>query len=103
MRRISSYVGLTAIMFLVSAVHADDTKKTDTKKDPPKTTKVISKPVKADSFTGKLIRVEGAQRMLAVRVTAKFPQENAGAAQNLANLKLQLLTTRDPNSIRNLT
>jgi flagellar basal body-associated protein FliL len=102
MRRVVFAVGLGTIMALVSSSAADDTKDTSPKKDSPKKA-VKEKPIKTDSFTGKLIRVEGSQRTLAVRVTAKIPQENTGAAQNLANLKLQLLTARDPNSIRNIT
>ena len=37
-----------------------------------------------------------------MQVTTKVPQENAGAAQNLANLRQQLLGAKDANSIRNI-
>jgi hypothetical protein len=94
--------GLGALLLFVSLGSADDTKDTPAKKEPPKKT-AREKPLKTDSFVGKLIRVEGSQRTLAVRVTAKIPQENTGAAQNIANLKVQLLTARDPASIRNIS
>jgi hypothetical protein len=102
MRRAAFGLGLATAMLLVSWSAADDTKDTSSKREPPK--KVVKqKPIKTDSFTGKLIRVEGAQHMLAVRVTAKIPQENTGAIQNIANLKAQLLTTRDPGTLRNIS
>lgn len=102
MRRAIFVLGLGAVTLLVSSSAADDTKGTSTRKEPPRKA-AREKPLKTDSFSGKLIRVEGAQRSLAVRVTAKIPQENAGAAQNIANLKLQLLTARDPGTIRNIS
>jgi hypothetical protein len=102
MRRAMFGLGLGIVLLLVSWSVADDTKGTSTKKEPPRKA-AREKPIKTDFFTGKLIRVEGAQRTLAVRVTAKIPQENTGAAQNIANLKLQLLSSRDPNTIRSIT
>src|SRR6202011_1394644 len=41
-------------------------------------------------------------RIFTVRVTTKIPQDNAGAAQNIANLQRQLVGNRDPNSIRSI-
>jgi hypothetical protein len=102
MRRAISWLGLGALLLFVAGSPADDKKPAPANKETPK--KVAKgKPIKTDSFTGKLIRVEGAQRSLAVRVTAKIPQENTGAAQNLANLRLQLLSARDPGTMRNIT
>jgi hypothetical protein len=48
---------------------------------------------------GKLIRVEGAQRYIAVNVTQKIGQQNLSALANIANLRQQLIGNHDRNSI----
>jgi hypothetical protein len=114
---------LIVIAWLVPAFSADDAKKDDAKKDGSAKESISSKdsiskkdskevkssrkaPTKektrSDIVVGKLTQVEGTQRYLTVQVTTKVPQENAGAAQNLANLRQQLLGAKDANSIRNI-
>ncbi len=116
MRSILTTLGLILILaFLLPAFADDDTKETkdknpSTKKttstkasDKEKKTSSKEKAVKAgEPIFGKLTQVEGAQRYLTVQVTFKVPQDNPGAAQNLANLRRQLIGNRDPNSIANI-
>ncbi|HLN30870.1 MAG TPA: hypothetical protein VK395_24230 [Gemmataceae bacterium] len=99
---------LLALLLIFSSAFAEQdvpaSKDTSTKssskdKKEPKPKPITSKP----RFPAKLIQVEGAQRYLTVQVTQKIPQQNLQAAANLANLRGQLLTTRDPNQIRNIS
>jgi len=99
---------LALLMVFSSALAEQDApaaKDTSTKSDSSKDKKAAKpKPITAKPhFPAKLIQVEGAQRYLTVQVTQKIPQQNLQAAANLANLRGQLLTTRDPNQIRNIS
>ncbi len=105
MRRTAPWVGLLVLASLLPAFAADD------QDDPPaKTTakhKKDSKPLTSGkTLKGKLINLEGSQRYLTVQVTNKIPQQNAQAAQQLANLQQQIAVARarrDVNQINNLT
>jgi hypothetical protein len=111
MRYVLSGLGLLLTLgFLSLAAAADDTKDKDSSSN--KTTKSADKDSKTgysekkakagEPFTAKLLQVEGAQRYFNVEVSWKTPKENAGAAQNIANLQRQLVGNRDPNSIRSI-
>ncbi len=105
MRRYAPWIGLLILLAcFITVTSADD--KTDTKTKSTAKNKKDTKDKKLTgkdlTFVGKLTRVEGAQRYLTVQVIQKIPQENAGAAQNIINLKRQLIGNRDPNSIRNI-
>jgi hypothetical protein len=102
--------GAVLLLFLVSAVFADDEKKDKSSKKPDapasqtekKKEATPKKFVSAKPFAAKLLRVDPAQKTFSVEITIARGQENLDAARNLISLRQQLLTTRDPGSIRNI-
>jgi len=105
MRRSLACVLMMLLMaLLLPASPADDTTDSPAKKDPASkpSKKTVKGKTRTDLLAGKLIRIEPTQSYLTLQVTNKIPQDNAGAAQNIANLQRQLIGNRDINSIRNI-
>src|ERR1700687_853667 len=105
MRRFLSFSTLLLMLTVfLSFSPADD--KTDSSEKKDSAAKSAKKPAKeklrSDRVKGKILQIEATQRTLTLQVTSKVPQENAGAAQNMANLRRQLIGNRDINSIRSI-
>src|SRR5260370_1091219 len=105
LRRIGPATLLAVGMILGPALARQDAPKQEPPKADSKDSKAgKDKPFssKTTHFTAKLLIVKGAQRYITVEVTRKIPQQNAQNAVNLANLQLQLLTSKDPSQIANI-
>jgi hypothetical protein len=85
----------------VLPVGADD-KKPDPAKMPADKKEAASKMIAAGELSGKLLNVEAAKKTINLEVTVAYAVPNLGAIQAMANAKLQLATTRDPNTARSL-
>src|SRR5205807_3874749 len=90
-------VGLVVFMTVLLPAWAVGDKKTDAnKKDraaaaaAKERKKALEKILSSTRINGRLIRVEGAQRFLAVQVKVPIAVPNLGAAQNSINLQRQL-------------
>jgi hypothetical protein len=114
MNRIFLPVGLLVLaLFAAVRLSAAAQKEDGAAKDAPakpnaKTKKELSeKPISRfkgakPDVLGKLLRVEGAQRYIAVQVTYRITLPNPSAALNIANLRQQLVNNRDRSSIMNI-
>ncbi|HEV3083350.1 MAG TPA: hypothetical protein VGY66_26430 [Gemmataceae bacterium] len=92
---------LIVLAALLAAAPIDDQSDTS-KKDAKPAKKASKEKVRTDLLKGKLVKIDAKERTFTVRVTIKIPQDNAGAAQNIANLQRQLIGNRDPNSINSI-
>jgi hypothetical protein len=102
MRRIVSTGALLLVLAGVLAAASNDDQSDTSKKDTKPAKKASKDKVRTDFLRGKLVKIDPKERTFTVRVTTKIPQDNAGAAQNIANLRQQLVGNRDPNSIRSI-
>jgi|GEM_PF-6825248 len=93
---------LLVLAGFLAAAPSDDPSDTSNKKDAKPAKKTGKDKVRTDFLRGKLVKIDPKERTFTVRVTTKIPQDNAGAAQNIANLQRQLVGNRDPNSIRSI-
>jgi hypothetical protein len=99
MKRILHLAGLLVVLALVLPVGADD-KKPDPGKMPANNKDAASKMITAGELSGKLLNVEAAKKTINLEVTLAYAVPNVGEIQALANAKLALATTRDPNAAR---
>jgi hypothetical protein len=99
------FYSASALLFVLAAFLAAapiDDQSDPSKKDTKPAKKTSKEKVRTDLLKGKLVKIDPKERTFTVRVTTKIPQDNAGAAQNIANLQRQLIGNRDPNSINSI-
>jgi hypothetical protein len=99
MKRTLHLAALIVALAVVLPAGADD-KKVDPAKLPADQKDAASKMITAGELTGKLLNVEAAKKTVNLEVTLTYAVPNLSAIQAIANLKLQLATTRDPNAAR---
>jgi hypothetical protein len=99
MKRILHLAGVLVVLAAVLPAGADD-KKVDPAKMPADKKDAASKMITAGELSGKIVNVEAAKKTINLEVTLTYAVPNLGAIQNIANLKLQLAATRDPNAAR---
>jgi hypothetical protein len=98
MRRTLPWAGLLlALAFvLTSAPAADKGQMPGDKKE------AAAKMLAAGELSGRVVNVEQTKKSFTIEVTLTYQVPNPGAMQNLANIRAQMATARDINTIRNL-
>jgi hypothetical protein len=61
-----------------------------------------AKMIAAGEITGRVVNVEGERKVFTLELTVVYQVPNVGAINNMANIRAQMLTARDFNTLRNL-
>jgi hypothetical protein len=104
-RVISGACFVLLLTFVLPALGTDDTSTDKSKKDAkPKQVekKAKEKLPRGEVIVGRLVAIQNKEHYLTVSVTKKIAQQNAQAAQNIANYQQQLVGNKDINSIRSI-
>ena len=100
MRRTLQWAGLfLALGFVLPSATAADKDKPVVAADKKE---AAAKMIAAGELTGKIVNVEQEKKAFTVEVTVTYQVPDPGAIQNLANIRAQMATARDINTIRNL-